>query len=169
MSQTDTDRSPVPPFRQAALWLLVGAAWVGRVAAEPPALGPYVPPESVAAAGPSPTLMLVRTLASLALVLGLVVGVAWLLRVKGNLASPGLTSRLRVLESASLGPSRSLHLVVVGKQVLLLGGGSQVTCLATYDADELGIDPDAPHPAFDTFLAKLQWPARERTSPAEED
>ena len=152
--------------------ILAVCCQVARVAAEPPAapaLGPYVSPESLTAAAPSPTVLLLRMVGSLTLVLALVLGAAWLLKLKGSFNGTPTAARLRVLESVSLGPSRALHLVAVGKQVLLLGGGNQVTCLATYDADELGVDPEANHPPFDTFLARLQWPGRERPQLADEE
>ncbi|MCC7491349.1 MAG: flagellar biosynthetic protein FliO [Fimbriimonadaceae bacterium] len=145
--------------------LLLGALLpLAARAAEP--LGKYVAPEA-APISPSPTLLLLRSLASLALVVGLVLITAWLYRLRsGATLSPSL-SRLRVLESVALGTGRSLHLVAVGQQVLLLGGGQQVTHLATFGATEVGYDPqDAAPPSFESLLGRITQSGRERPGAA---
>ncbi len=148
----------------AGLAALATAAW----AAPPAKLGTYVPPETHGFA-PSPSLLLLRTVGSLVLVVGLVLVTAWFWRLKVGLASPEVGRRLRVIETVPLGPSRSLHLVAVGQRVLLVGGGSQVTCLATYTPEEVGWDPDAAGPSFEHLLARLHRPAREPAAAVEGD
>lgn len=145
-------------MRQTAWTIVVLSA--SRLLAAEPSLGEYVRPEAQPFA-PSPSLLLLRTIASLALVVGLILATAWLARLRGGLAAPQAAGRVRVIESATLGQNRSLHLVGVGQRVLLLGGGSQVTCLATFTAAEVGWDPDARETGFDSFLSRLQWPGRE--------
>lgn len=131
-------------------------AWAARAAAEPPAVPAYVPPET-ASFGPSPALLLLRTVASLALVVGLILAVAWLARARGGFGPAAAGSRLKLVESLSLGPGRAVHLVAVGPRVLLLGSdGGALRTLAELDATEIGWDPERGSTDLgDSFLARL--------------
>ncbi|HEY3282807.1 MAG TPA: flagellar biosynthetic protein FliO [Armatimonadota bacterium] len=86
----------------------------------------------------------------LALVLGLAYGSLILLkRFSGSRAFGTLGgSSIRHLESLSLGPNRSLHLVRIGGRVLLLGSSStQISFLAEVEESDLGRaagQPDMP-------------------------
>lgn len=157
------------PCRLAPLTLLL-CGWAAQVAAQEAKLGQYVPPES-RSFGPSPGVLLLRTLSSLALVVGLVLLTAWLARLRHRGGAAPVSPRLRLIESAPLGPNRTLHLVALGDRVLLLGAGSQVTCLGTYTAAELDYDPSEPLPpqSFDSLTNRLQWPGRERPQGLEDE
>lgn len=125
-------------------------------------LGTYLPPETQSFS-PSPALLLLRTVGSLVLVLGLIGFCAWLAKVRGGLAKATCTSRLKVIETQPLGANRALHLVAVGERVLLLGGGDTINCLASFTADELDWSPaEAEHPTFDSWLTRLQWPGADQ-------
>ena len=116
----------------------------------------YAPP-TVGHYGPSGSWMMVRTIFSLGLVVGLIYLTAWVSKVKGGLNAVPSGYRLRVVETIALGTNRSLHLVAVGRQILLLGAGSDgLRTLATFSAEELGYDPDAEVPPAESFMAKLQ-------------
>lgn len=132
-------------FRPHTVWTwALLASWALTAAAEEPLVPAYQSPAPMAFSG-SPALVLLRTLASLALVLGLITGLAWLTKVKGGM---GITttadSRLRILESLTLGPGRTVYLVAVGSRVLLLGSdGHRLTTLSELQPDEVGFDPSA--------------------------
>lgn len=116
---------------------------------------PYVAP-TLPAFGPHPALLILRTLGSLALVLGLVVGVAWLARLRlGPGTAAPLKQRLRLLETLPLGGGRGLLLVALGERAILLGSsGEGLSCLLELPAGEVGFDPAEPVP--ESFLARLQ-------------
>ena len=127
-------------------------------------LGTYTPPETQSFS-PSPAWLLLRTIGSLVLVLGLLGFCAWLAKVRGGVAKTPSNGRLKVIESHALGTNRSLHLVAVGGRILLLGGGENITCLADFTAQELDWSPDEPGtPSFDSWLAKLQWPGQDQAT-----
>lgn len=157
---------PIRLTPAVSLLLLCAAQAVAQQAK----LGQYVPPETRTFA-PSPGFLLLRTLSSLALVVGLVLVTAWLVRLRHGVGSTPATPRLRVIETTTLAPNRTLHLVALGERVLLLGAGSQVTCLGAYTAAEVGYDPADPLPApsFETIVSRLQWPGRERPEALEEE
>ncbi|MBI5833085.1 MAG: FliO/MopB family protein [Armatimonadetes bacterium] len=116
----------------------------------------YAPP-SVGHYGPSGPWMMVRTLFALGLVVGLIYLTAWAAKAKGGITAAPSGYRLRVVETIALAPNRSLHLVAVGQQVLLLGAGTDgMRTLATFSAEELGYDPDSAVPPAESFMAKLQ-------------
>lgn len=90
----------------------------------------------------------VRMIGGLAVVLAVIYGVYWLLKSYGKSkrgAGPA-DDRLAVLGTTTLAPNRSLHLVRVGDEVLLLGSAEQsVTPIRAYSVDELrklGLDVD---------------------------
>ena len=64
------------------------------------------------------------SIASVALVLGLLAGLLWWLRrVAGGGGAAG--RHIRVIETVSLGPNRSLHLVKVGGRGLLIASSPE--------------------------------------------
>lgn len=135
--------------------------FAGQALAQDGALPPaYVPPETQAYA-PSPTLLLFRTLGSLALVVGLIFVCGWLLKLRGGGAAAGGGGRLKVIESSTLGPNRTIHLVAVGGKVLLLGGADQVSCLASFTPDEVDWNPDTEAASFESLLQRLPWAPHE--------
>lgn len=96
----------------------------------------------------------------LAVVLGIAYGSIWMLR--GILQRPGVMpgrkGHLKVLESASLGPNRSIHLVKVGGKVLVVGStNDQITAIGEVDDPETLSDlaKDAPR-AFAEHLSAAE-------------
>lgn len=102
-------------------------------------------PETVGASGGT----LVRTIVGLAIVIGVIYGLTWVLRqVKSSKAEAAGGSGLATLASLPLGTNRSLHLVRAGDEVVLVGAGDHgVTPIRTYseaEARALGLLDDAP-------------------------
>lgn len=91
---------------------------------------------------------LVRMFGGLAIVLAVIYGIYWLLKTYGRSKrrDAAADDRLTVLGTTTLAPNRSLHLVRVGQEVLLIGSAEQsVTPIRTYGVDELrrlGVDVD---------------------------
>src|ERR1035438_7639185 len=138
--------------RRALFALLLPAV---AFAADPP-LPVYQSPTPISLGG-SPAWLLVRGLCSLALVIVFIYLAAALAKARGNFAGAPTGYRLKVVETIALAPGRTLHLVSVGEQVLLLGSGSDgMRTLATFSAAELGYDPVMASAPPDSFLAKLQ-------------
>jgi len=81
---------------------------------------------------------LVRTIVGLAIVIGVIYGVAWVLRqVKASRAPRATGAGLATLASVPLGPNRSVHLVRAGRDLVLLGVAEQgVVPIRTYTEDE---------------------------------
>jgi flagellar protein FliO/FliZ len=105
------------------------------------------------AAGPSSGGGLVRTIVGLAIVIGVIYGLYWVLKqVKASREERASGQGLGTLATLPLGPNRSLHLVRAGGEVVLLGvGEGGVTPIRTYGENEaraLGLigpdDEDAP-------------------------
>jgi len=101
-----------------------------------------------AAAGPAPAAVrapgvttwdFVRMLIVLALVVGLIYGVFWLLRRGGRLKSPE-SEMIRVLGSRSLSGTRALHLVEVGRSVYLVGSAENGVNLVAEVKDQETLD-----------------------------
>jgi flagellar protein FliO/FliZ len=106
-----------------------GAAGGGEVGAAPaPARAPGVS-----------TWDFVRMLLVLALVVGLIYGVFWLLRRGGRLKSPE-SEMIRVLGSRSLAGTRALHLVEVGRSVYLVGSAENGVNLVAEVKDQETLD-----------------------------
>ena len=96
-----------------------------------------------------------RVIVGLAVVLGVIYGLSWVLKQvknakEGSSAGTGLAS----IASLPLGPNRSVHLVRVGHELVLLGAGEKgVTPIRRYDEEEaraaglLGDDDDTDGPA----------------------
>jgi flagellar protein FliO/FliZ len=81
---------------------------------------------------------LVRTIVGLAIVIGVIYGVAWVLRqVKASRQPRATGAGLASLASVPLGPNRSVHLVRAGRDLVLLGVAEQgVVPIRTYTEDE---------------------------------
>jgi flagellar protein FliO/FliZ len=81
---------------------------------------------------------LVRTIVGLAIVIGVIYGIAWVLRqLRNSRAVRGGNGRLAPVASVGLGPGTSLHLVRAGNELLLLGVSSHgVTPVRTYSEEE---------------------------------
>jgi flagellar protein FliO/FliZ len=99
---------------------------------------------------------LVRTIVGLAIVIGVIYGLYWVLKqVKASREERASGQGLAPLATLPLGPNRSLHLVRAGGEVVLLGTGEGgVTAIRTYGENEaraLGLigddDPQDPPPA----------------------
>jgi len=90
---------------------------------------------------------IVRTIAGLAIVLGVIYGVTWVLKqVKASKAQTATGGGLETLATLPLGTNRTLHLVRAGEEVVLLGSGEAgVTPIRTYgeaEARALGLLED---------------------------
>jgi len=81
---------------------------------------------------------LVRTIVGLAIVIGVIYGVAWVLRqVKASRQPRATGAGLASLASVPLAPNRSVHLVRAGRDLVLLGVAEQgVVPIRTYSEDE---------------------------------
>lgn len=86
-----------------------------------------------------------RTIVGLAVVLGVIYGLHWVLKqVKAAKEDSGEAGEsLETIASLSLGPNRSLHLVRVGPEIVLLGAAEhQITPIRRYseaEAHSLGL------------------------------
>lgn len=81
---------------------------------------------------------LVRTLVGLAVVIGVIYGVAWLLRqAKASRDERTTGMGLSHAATVALGPNRSLHLVRAGRELILVGSAEQgVVPIRTYTEEE---------------------------------
>src|SRR4051794_41419792 len=81
---------------------------------------------------------LVRTIVGLAVVLGVIYGLHWVLKqVKSSKDTTNAGESLETIASLSLGTNRSLHLVRVGAEIVLLGAAEhQVTPIRRYTESE---------------------------------
>jgi flagellar protein FliO/FliZ len=99
-------------------------------------------------AGTSGSGSLVRTIVGLAVVIGVIYGVAWVLRqMKDSREARVSGVGLQHAATIPLGPNRSLHLVRAGRELVLVGSAEHgVTPIRTYSEEEaiaLGlIEPD---------------------------
>jgi flagellar protein FliO/FliZ len=109
---------------------------------------------------------LVRTIVGLAIVIGVIYGLYWVLKqVKAAREDRATGSRLRPLATLPLGGNRSLQLVRAGNEVVLVGiGDGGVTPIRTYgeaEARTLGLldEPEAaaeePPPRYRGFGALM--------------
>jgi len=81
---------------------------------------------------------IVRTIVGLAIVIGVIYGVAWVLRqVKASRQPRATGTGLAALASVPLGPNRSVHLVRAGRDLVLLGVAEHgVVPIRTYSEEE---------------------------------
>jgi flagellar protein FliO/FliZ len=106
-------------------------------------------PKAKAAEHTSASGGLVRTIVGLAVVIGVIYGLYWVLKqVKASREDKAQGSGLQTIATLPLGPNRSLHLVRAGEEVVLVGvGEGGVTPIRTYgehEARALGLlgDPE---------------------------
>jgi flagellar protein FliO/FliZ len=81
---------------------------------------------------------LVRTIVGLAVVLGVIYGLYWVLKqVKNSKDTANAGDSLETIASLTLGTNRSLHLVRVGGEIVLLGAAEhQITPIRRYSETE---------------------------------
>lgn len=129
----------------------------------PASVGGAATTSDAAPAAASGTGAVARMLGGLAVVLAVIFGVYWLLKTFGRARGLQADGRMTVLATTSLSASRTLHLVRVGEELVLLGSSEQsVTPIRVYTADEargLGLEPDAEGAAF----RALEAPKDERS------
>ncbi|HEX5616868.1 MAG TPA: flagellar biosynthetic protein FliO [Solirubrobacteraceae bacterium] len=81
---------------------------------------------------------LVRTIVGLAIVIGVIYGLYWVLKqVKASREDKALGTGLKTLATLPLGPKGSMHLIRAGDEVVLVGvGEAGVTPIRTYGENE---------------------------------
>jgi flagellar protein FliO/FliZ len=80
---------------------------------------------------------IVRMIVGLGIVLAVIYGVYWLLKAYRKTKLTTSDGRLEVIATTPLGPNRSVHLIRVGEELILVGSAEQgVTPLRVYDAHE---------------------------------
>lgn len=81
---------------------------------------------------------IVRTIVGLAVVLGVIFGLHWILKqVKVGREQRSTGGGLNTISTLQLGPGRSLHLVRSGSEIVLVGSAEQgVTPIRVYSEDE---------------------------------
>jgi flagellar protein FliO/FliZ len=97
---------------------------------------------------------LVRTIVGLAVVIGVIYGVAWILKqVKASREERTVGFGLESAATIPLGPNRALHLVRAGRELVLVGVAEQgVVPIRTYTEEEaiavglIGNEPVEPPP-----------------------
>ena len=131
----------------ASLLLFPASALAAPGGGAPHNLGAGAPPGAARGGGGSG---MGRTIVGLAVVIGVIFGVHWVLKqVKGAREERTLGVGLATLATLPLGPNRSLHLVRTGSEVVLVGvGEAGVTPIRTYSEEEaqrlgLLVDPVA--------------------------
>jgi flagellar biosynthetic protein FliO len=113
-----------PAFHQDRTPLGAGVTAAGSGSASAPGVG---------SAGAD----VVRTIVGLAVVLGVIYGVYWLLKSAARAKSGRADERIGVIATTPLAPNRSLHLVRAGDELILVGATEHsITPLRVYTADE---------------------------------
>jgi flagellar protein FliO/FliZ len=108
---------------------------------------------------------LVRTIVGLAVVIGVIYGLYWILKqVKKSREDTATGQGLKTLATLPLGANRSLHLVRAGEEIVLVGAGEHgVTPIRTYtetEALQMGLLVEETAP--ETKPAKAKAPKAER-------
>jgi flagellar protein FliO/FliZ len=103
---------------------------------------------------------LVRTIVGLAVVLGVIYGLYWVLKkVKSSKDSAASGSGLETIATMPLGPNRALHLVRTGRELVLIGTAeSSITPIRRYSEDEaraLGLIDEPPTMTVGATLESL--------------
>jgi flagellar protein FliO/FliZ len=129
--------------------LLAPAAFAAGSESTPLNLGDAKTDTTSHVAGSSGSSSIVRTIVGLAVVIGVIYGLSWVLKqVKKSREDTASGDSLQPLATLPLGTNRSLHLVRAGEEVVLLGvGESGVTPIRTYGENEaraLGLIADEP-------------------------
>ena len=101
---------------------------------------------------------LVRTIVGLAIVIGVIYGLYWILKhVKAAREESASGDGLTTLATLPLGTNRSIHLVRAGNEIVLVGAGEHgVTPIRTYseaEARALGLLPSDDEDVFEATLA----------------
>jgi flagellar protein FliO/FliZ len=79
----------------------------------------------------------IRTIVGLAVVLGVIYGVYWLLKSHARAKSGRADERIGVIATTPLAPNRSLHLVRAGDELILVGATDHsITPLRVYTPEE---------------------------------
>lgn len=79
----------------------------------------------------------VRMIVGLAIVLAVIYGVYWLLKTYGKSKKPQGDGRIEVVATTVLGTNRTVHLVRVGEELILVGSAENaITPLRVYKADQ---------------------------------
>ena len=144
-------------LRLAALCLVAGFPACAWAVADTNFFSGPLNTASLPETGPS----LLRVLGALALVLGLFLGGAWLVRNgRFNAFSRGRTNRLNVLETRSLGARQALYVVAYGQERFLIGstpaGINLVSHLASgTDAEDVSPAPPTPNMPFTQALMQV--------------
>jgi len=136
----------------SACLLLPAAALAADGEQTPLGLGAEPAVRAAQAAPGSSGTSIVRTIVGLAVVLGVIYGLHWVLKqVKASKEERHSGAGLGTLATLPLGPNRSLHLIRAGTELVLVGAGEHgVTPIRTYSETEargLGLlagDEDAP-------------------------
>jgi flagellar protein FliO/FliZ len=129
--------------------LLTAPAAFGASFEDKPVPTPSADTATTAAHSASSGGSIVRTIVGLAVVLGVIYGIHWLLKqVKASKDTANAGESLETVASLSLGTNRSLHLVRVGGEIVLLGAAEhQITPIRRYtdaEAHSLGLLDPAP-------------------------
>jgi flagellar protein FliO/FliZ len=129
--------------------LLAPAAFAAGSEATPLNLGDAKSSAPAHVAGSSGSSSIVRTIVGLAVVIGVIYGLSWVLKqVKKSKEEGASGNGLKPLATLPLGGNRSLHLVRAGEEVVLLGVAEHgVTPIRTYGENEaraLGLIADEP-------------------------
>lgn len=171
-------RTPFPALTAAVvgcLLLLPATAFGAEGEATPLGLDREAPARAAAESAPGAGGGLVRTIVGLAVVLGVIYGLHWVLKqVKASKEEHRSGTGLNTLATLPLGPNRSLHLIRAGSELVLVGTGDHgVTPIRTYsegEARELGLlgdddgeDEAAPVAARATLASGLVQTLRART------
>ena len=93
---------------------------------------------------------IVRTIVGLAVVIGVIYGLTWVLRqVKASKAQTATGGGLETLATLPLGTNRTLHLVRAGEEVVLLGSGeAEARALGLLEDDLPDVDVISPERGF---------------------
>ena len=117
-------RKKAPAFHEDRTPLDPGVASAGTANGKSPSVG---------SAGAD----VIRTIVGLAVVLGVIYGVYWLLKSSARAKAGRGDDRIGVIATTPLAPNRSLHLVRAGDELILVGATDQsITPLRVYTADE---------------------------------
>lgn len=154
-AQQPQPKKKAPAFHEDTTPLDPGVAGAGTSNGKAP---------SVSSAGAD----VIRTIVGLAVVLGVIYGVYWLLKSSARAKSGRADDRIGVIATTPLAPNRSLHLVRAGDELILVGATDHaITPLRVYTADEAimveggGANvplqlPPAPSTGSETFLETLR-------------
>lgn len=111
------------------------AAGAADVESTPVQLGTSTTPAGDAGSGNGGSI--VRTIVGLAIVIGVIYGVAWVLRQLKQSRQPRAVGGLQAVASVPLGAGRTLQLVRAGNELVLVGVGEHgVTPVRTYSEQE---------------------------------